>query len=241
MSTRVLAQLAPSGVVRAAINMSNFLLVSGRTETGDPAGVAPDMARAIAERLGVAVRYVPFATPGELADAALAGVWDIGLIGAEPQRAVGIAFSPAYVEIECTYMVPPDSSLTSVTDVDAPGIRIASTARAAYDLWLERNIRHATVIRAPSLDAAFEIFGRDRLEALAGLRPRLIADQARMPHARILPGLFMSVQQAIGTPRANDEGVAFLRAFVEEAKVSGFVADLIEKHGVEGLSVAGAC
>lgn len=240
MSTHVLAQLAPTGVVRAAINMANFLLVSGRTETGDPAGVAPDMARAIAERLGVAVRYVPFATPGELADAALAGVWDIGLIGAEPQRAARIAFSPAYVEIESTYMVPPGSPLTSVTDVDAAGIRIASTARAAYDLWLERHIRHATVIRTPSLDAAFEVFARDGLEALAGLRPRLIADQARMPHARILPGKFMAVQQAIGTPRANAEGAAFLRGFVEEAKASGFVSGLIEKHGIDGLSVAGA-
>jgi polar amino acid transport system substrate-binding protein len=240
MSTHVLAQLAQTGVVRAAINMANFLLVSGRTEAGDPAGVAPDMARAIAERLGVAVRYVPFATPGELADAADAAAWDIGLIAAEPQRAARIAFSPAYVEIESTYMVPPGSSLTSVTDVDAEGIRIASTARAAYDLWLERNIRHATVIRTPSLDAAFEVFARDKLEALAGLRPRLIADQARMPRARILPGQFTAVQQAIGTPRANAEGAAFLRAFVEEAKRSGFVADLIAKHGVEGLSVARA-
>jgi polar amino acid transport system substrate-binding protein len=126
-----------------------------------------------------------------------------------------------------------------VSDVDTEGIRIASTARAAYDLWLERNIRHATVIRAPSLDGAFEVFARDRLEALAGLRPRLIAEQARMPEARILPGRFMSVQQAIGTPRANVEGAAFLRAFVDEAKVSGFVAGLIEKHRVDGLSVAG--
>jgi polar amino acid transport system substrate-binding protein len=238
MSTQVRGQLAPTGVVRAGINMANFLLVSGRTETGDPAGVAPDMARAIAERLGVGVRYVPYASPGELADAALAGVWDIGLIGAEPQRAANIAFSPAYVEIEATYMVPPGSSLASVDDVDAAGVRIASTARAAYDLWLERNLRHAKVIGAPTLDGAFEIFARDKLEALAGLRPRLIADQARMPGARILAGQFMAVQQAIGTPRANAEGAAFLRQFVEDAKASGLVADLIRKHAVVGLSVA---
>jgi polar amino acid transport system substrate-binding protein len=218
--------------------MGNFLLVSGRTETGDPTGVAPDMARAIAERLGVAVRYVPFATPGELADAALDGVWDIGLIGAEPQRAARIAFSPAYVEIESTYMVPPGSLLGSVADVDAEGIRIASTARAAYDLWLERNIRLATVVRAPSLDGAFEVFARDGLDALAGLRPRLTADHARMPGSRILPGQFMAVQQAIGTPRANTEGAAYLHRFVEEAKASGFVSGLIAKHRIEGLSVA---
>lgn len=238
MSKDVVTQLAPTGVVRAAINMANALLVSGRTETGDPIGVAADMARAVAERLGVGVRYVPFPNPGELADAALGGVWDIGLIGAEPQRAVNIAFSPAYVEIESTYMVPPGSSLASIADVDAPGVRIASTGRAAYDLWLERNIRHATVVRGPTLDAAFEIFARDNLDALAGLRPRLLSDQPRMPGAQILPGQFMAVQQAIGTPRANAEGAAFLRTFVEEAKATGLVARLIEKHRIVGLSVA---
>ncbi len=240
MSTTLLGQLAPTGALRAAINMSNFLLVSGRTDAGDPMGVAPDMARAIADRLGVPVQYVPFPSPGELADAALAGVWDIGLIGAEPQRAANIAFSPAYVEIEATYMVPAGSALRVLADVDAAGVRIASTARAAYDLWLERNIRHATVVRAASLDGAFDVFARDALEALAGLRPRLLADQAKMPGARILDGQFMSVQQAIGTPRANGEGAAFLRDFVEEAKATGLVAGLIAKHRIEGLTVAPA-
>ena len=238
MSPQVLSQLAPTGVLRAGINLSNFLLVSGRTDAGDPVGVSPDIARAIADRLGVGVRYVTFPSPGELADAALANVWDIGLIGAEPQRAQTIAFSPAYVEIESTYMVPPGSKIASMADVDAKGVRIASTARAAYDLWLERNIRNATVVRTPSLDAAFEAFARDGLGALAGLRPRLIADQARMPGARILDGQFTSVQQAVGTPHANAEGAAFLREFVEEAKSSGFVAGLIRKHRIDGLSVA---
>jgi len=240
MSTTLLTQLAPTGVLRAAINLSNFLLVSGSAPDGDPAGVAPDMARAIADRLGVPVKYVPFPSPGELADAALANVWDIGLIGAEPQRAANIAFSPAYVEIEATYMVPAGSRLAAVADVDAPGVRIASTARAAYDLWLERNIRQATVVRTASLDAAYEAFARDGLEALAGLRPRLLSDQAKMPGSRILDGQFMAVQQAIGTPRANGEGAAFLRGFVEEAKASGLVAELIAKHRIVGLTVAPA-
>jgi polar amino acid transport system substrate-binding protein len=238
MSATVLSQLAPSGVLRAGINMGNFLLVTGRSPEGDPEGVSPDMARAIADKLGVAVRYVPFATPGELADAAGNDVWDIGLIGAEPQRAVKIAFSPAYVEIESTYMVPQGSSLQTVADVDASGIRIASMARAAYDLWLERNIRNATVVRTTSLDAAFEAFAAQKLEALAGLRPRLMADLAKMPGARILSGQFMAVQQAIGTSRTNAEAATFIRAFVEDAKASGLVARLIAKHKVNGLSVA---
>lgn len=238
MSPNVLTQLAPSGVLRAAINMSNFLLVTGRSAGGDPEGVSPDMARAIADKLGVAVRYVPYDTPGELADAAGNDVWDIGLIGAEPQRATKIAFSPAYVEIESTYMVPPGSKLLAVADVDASGVRIASTARTAYDLWLERNIRNASVVRTTSLDAAFETFVTDKLEALAGLRPRLMADQTKMPGARILSGQFMAVQQAIGTSRTNTEAATFIRDFVEETKASGFVANLIAKHKVNGLSVA---
>ncbi|HEY6434740.1 MAG TPA: ABC transporter substrate-binding protein, partial [Acetobacteraceae bacterium] len=234
------SELAPHGVLRAGINLSNFLLVTGRTPSGDPQGVAPDMARAVADRLGVPVRYVPFRTPGELADVADTDTWDIGLIGAEPARAEKIAFSPAYVEIEATYLVPANSSLRTVADVDQPGIRIAVTARSAYDLWLQRNIRHAELVRSTSLDSALEQFARDKLDALAGLRPRLLSDVKSLPGARILDGQFTAVQQAIGTARANTTGAAFLRDFVEDAKSSGLVATLIERHHVVGLSVAPA-
>lgn len=238
MSTDILAELAPHGVLRAGINLSNVLLVTGRDEHGSPTGVAPDMARAIADRLGVPLRLVPYARPGLLADACGSDAWDIGLIGAEPQRAETIAFSPAYAEIEATCLVPAGSPVASLAELDAPGISIASTARAAYDLWLERNIRHATVLRAESSDGAFALFRDRRLDALAGLRPRLIRDQAALPGARLLDGSFMTVQQAIGTARANAKGAAFLRDFVEEAKRTGLVAALMARHGVEGLSVA---
>ena len=234
------AELAPEGVLRAGINLSNFLLVRGRTDSGDPFGVAPDMARALAERLGVGVRYVPFPNPGQLADAAGQNIWDVGLIGAEPQRAEKIAFSPAYVEIAATFLVGAGSSIQSLADVDRPGVRIASTARAAYDLWLERNIRHAEVIRVASIDAAFEAFTTMKLDALAGLKPRLITDVQKVPGARILEGQFAAVQQAIGTNRTNTAAAAFIREFVEDAKRSGLVARLIEKHEVRGLSVAPA-
>ena len=238
MSPEVVSELAPTGVLRAGINLGNFLLVTGRSPSGDPEGVAPDMAREIAARLGVPVEYVPFPRPGELADAAERGVWDIGLIGAEPQRAEKIAFSPAYVEIEATYLVPAGSPLQTIADVDRPGVRIAVTARAAYDLWLERNIKHAELVRSASLDAAFEQFAAEKLEALAGLRPRLLTDVEKLPGARILDGQFTAVQQAVGTARKNAAGAAFLRDFVEEAKASGLVARLIERHRVRGLTVA---
>jgi polar amino acid transport system substrate-binding protein len=240
MSQEVVTELAPTGTLRAGINLGNFLLVTGKSPAGDPEGVAPDMARAIAERLGVALKLVPFKTPAELADAAGSNVWDIGLIGAEPARAEKIAFSPAYVEIQATYLVPAGSALRTVAEVDHPGIRIAVYARSAYDLWLVRNIKHAQLVHANSIDAAFDLFVEQKLEALASLRPRLLTDVERLPGARILDGQFTAVQQAVGTGKANVEGAAFLRRFVEEAKASGFVAGLIARHQVRGLSVAPA-
>ncbi len=237
-SSVVFSQLAPTGVLRAGINMSNFLLVTGRTPAGDPAGVSPDMAAAIAADLGVPLRLVPYKSPGELADAAGTGAWDIGLIGAEPARAEKIAFTPAYVEIEATYLVPAGSPLQSVTEVDRAGVRIAVAARSAYDLWLERNIKQATLMRATGLDAAYDLFVAERLEAMAGLKPRLLTDAQKLPGARILPGRFTAVQQAVGTARTSTEAAAYLRDFVERAKASGFVAELIARHQVVGLSVA---
>ncbi len=238
MSQEVVSQLAPTGVLRAGINLSNFLLVTGRSATGDPEGVAPDMAREIANRLGVPIKYVPFKTPGELADAAATNTWDIGLIGAEPQRAEKIAFTAAYCEIEATYLVPAGSPLKAIADVDKPGIRIAVTGRSAYGLWLDRNIRHAQLVKTDTLDSSYDKFVADKLDALAGLRPRLISDVKKLPGARILDGQFSAVQQAVGTERKNEAAAAFLRTFVEEAKASGLVARLIERHKVVGLSVA---
>jgi polar amino acid transport system substrate-binding protein len=239
MSPEVIAELAPTGVLRAGVNLSNFLLVTGRTPSGDPEGVSPDMARAIADKLGVPVTYVTFKSPGELADAAESGVWDIGLIGAEPQRGEKITFTAAYAEIEATYLVPAGSPLQTIADVDRPGVRIAVMGRAAYGLWLERNIRHAELIRSDTLDSAYKLFIDDRLEALAGLKPRLLTEVEQLPGSRIIEGRFSAVQQAIGTQKRNAAGAAFLSAFVEEAKASGLVVSLIEKHRVRGLTVAG--
>jgi polar amino acid transport system substrate-binding protein len=238
MSDKAKAELTPTGVLRAGINLSNFLLVTGRSADGNPEGVSPDMARAVAEKLGVSVKYVPFKTPGELGDQAGDNVWDVGLIGAEPQRAQTIAFSAAYCEIEATYMVPPGSPIKAIGDVDNKGVRIAVSARSAYGLWLENNIKNATLMAVSGLDAAFNKFKDEKLDVLAGLRPGLLKDIEKFPGAKILDGKFSAVQQAIGTPKANKAGAEFLAAFVEEAKKSGLVARLIERHKVKGLSVA---
>ena len=228
------SELAPGGTLRAGINLSNFLLVTGTAPSGDPTGVAPDMARAIADKLGVAVSYVTYPAPGALADAAGDGVWDIGLIAAEPARAETIAFTPAYVEIEATYMVPEGSPLAAIDDIDRPGVRVAVADRSAYDLYLTRHLKHAELVRAKGLAGAVELFLAERLDALAALRPGLIADADKLSGGRILDGRFTVVQQAVGTAPANRAAAAFLRDFVAEAKATDLVARLIERHGVTG-------
>jgi polar amino acid transport system substrate-binding protein len=226
-------------VLRAAINLSNFLLVTGRNDDGVPTGVSPDMASELARHLGVDVELRSYTSPGELADDAAADAWDIGNIGAEPARAEAIAFTAAYCEIECTYLVPAGSPITSVDQVDQPGVRIASAPRAAYDLWLERNLQHAELVRSTGLAGSFQMFVDDGLDALAGLRPGLIGNAAQLPGSRLLDGGFSSVQQAMGTPRGRDAaGIEYLEAFVEEMKASGFVAERIAAHRVVGLDVA---
>jgi len=239
MDPDVVAQLAPTGVLRAAINLSNFLLVTGKSDNGDPQGVSPDMARAIADQLGVPVRYICYASPGEVADAATKNEWDIGNIGAEPQRAEFIAFSPAYCEIEATYLVPAGSPIKTLAQVDRPGVRVSVMGRSAYGLWLQANIKQASLVLADSINDSYEQFVRDELDVLAGLRPRLLEDVQTLAGSVILEGKFSSVQQAIGTPRHNSEAARWLAQFVEQAKASGFVADLIGRHKVSGLTVAG--
>jgi polar amino acid transport system substrate-binding protein len=237
-SRAAVAALAPSGVLRAAINLSNFLLVTGR-DGGLLTGVSPDMAQELARRLCVGIELKGYRSPGDLADDAVHDAWDVGNIGAEPARAETIAFTAAYCEIECTYLVPPGSPIAAIDEVDQPGRRVASAPRAAYDLWLERNLRHCELVRSPDLGGSFDLFISEGLDALAGLRPALMKARERLPGSRVLDGKFSSVQQAMGTPRGRDDaGFAYLRAFVEEMKASGFVADRIATHGVVGLTVA---
>ena len=241
MDAEILSQLAPGGTLRAGLNMANILLITGSTPDGESDGVAPDMARELARRLGVPVAMVPFASPGEVADAGANDVWDIALIGAEPSRAETIDFTAAYVEIEATYLVPAGSALRTIEEVDRSGIRIAVSGRSAYDLYLSRNLQHAELVRAKGLPGAMELFVKEGLEAVAGLRPALVDEAANLPGARVLDGKFTAVQQAIGTQKGKDEALRYLRAFVEAAKASGLVARLIERHGVTGrLSVAAA-
>ncbi|MBX2854596.1 MAG: transporter substrate-binding domain-containing protein [Rhodobacteraceae bacterium] len=234
----VIAELAPNGVVRVGLNMANFLLVTGEDAFGNPVGVSPDIGRAIAAGLGVQAQFVLFPGPGAVADTANADEWDIANIAHEPQRANDITFSPAYCEIESTYLVPDGSPLQRIEDVDRAGVRIASMRRAAYTLWLEQNLQHAELVLADSIDGSFELFVSQKLDALAGLRPRLTDDLKQLDNARLFDGKFTAVQQAIGTPKRNTAGAAWLKAFVEQANEDGLPGRLITTHGAKGLSPA---
>ena len=181
MST-VRAELAPTGTLRAAINLSNFLLVSDRSSSGDPIGVSPDMARAVADRLGVPVEYVLYETPGALADTALDDLWDIGNLGAEPERAKTIDFTAAYAEIQATYLVPEGSPIGSVDEVDRDGVRISVSGRSAYGLWLADHIEHAQLVKADGVEASF---GERHLKLLDCRHPRSVARPSQVKNCKI--------------------------------------------------------
>lgn len=232
------SELAPTGKLRVGINLSNFLLTRTDSRTGEYGGVAVDLGRELAGRLGVPAEVIAYESPGKLADVAKSNAWDVGFLGAEPQRANEIDFTAAYVEIEATYLVPPGSPITTIEEVDRPGVRIAISGKSAYDLYLTRNLKHAELVRETGMDNVFKRFVDDRLDALAGLKPRLITDQQALPGSRILDGRFTAVQQAIGTPKGRPAGAQYLRDFAEDAKRSGLVAQLIEKNNVRGLTVA---
>jgi len=239
MTQSIAEELAPNGVLRAGINMSNFLLVSSEAPDGSPAGVSPDMAKAIADKLDVSLELIPYKGPGDVADGAINNEWDIGNIAAEAERAKTINFSSAYCEIQATYLLPAGTPIKSIQDVDKPGVRISVKERAAYDLWLTENLKHATLERFATMEDSFTEFVNRPLDVLAGLRPKLIEDAERLAGSTVMQESFTAVQQSIGCQQGKPLAAAFLNEFVQDSIRSGLVASLIEKHNVSGrLSVA---
>jgi polar amino acid transport system substrate-binding protein len=236
MNPALKAELVPTGTLRIGVNLGNFLLVNKDPASGALRGVVPDLSAELAGRFGVPVQLMPHKGAGEVADAY--ATWDIAFIGAEPKRAEQIAFTTAYLEIPATYLVPAGSPICKLADVDQPGVRIATAARSAYDLYLSRNLKHAQLVRAEGIPASYELFVKEKMDVLSGLLPRLASDVERLPGARILDGKFTAVQQAIGTPKARSAAAAYLQKFVDEIKASGLVARLIAKHGARGVNVA---
>jgi polar amino acid transport system substrate-binding protein len=230
------SELAPTGKLRAGMNLGNALFTTKDAATGELRGVAVDLVRELGSRLGVPVEMVVHATPGDVADAVNKGTWDVAILAIAQARAQTIAFSPAITEIEATYAVHNDSALRSAGQVDASGIRISAPEKAGYELYLTQTLRNATLIRSKGFQESLDLFKERRADALAGLKPTLLESMGKLPDARLLEGKFMTVNHGLCTPRARRAAAEYLKAFAEEMNASGFVARSIARHGVQGLS-----
>ena len=234
----VRSDLAPTGSLRVGINYGNFILATRDAATGESRGVAIDLARELAGRLGVRVDIVAYDSVAVMVEAAPTNTWDIAFLGSDPAREKLIDFTAAYLEIEATYLVPGASALRAAAEVDRPGIRVAAPSKANYELFLSRHLQQATLVSTPGGEAAFELLKAGKVDALAGLKQALITLTDKLPGSRMLDGRFMAVQQSIGVPRGRAAGLAYLRGLVEEAKASGLVARAIAATGARGVSVA---
>ena len=234
----VVKELAPSGTLRAAINFGNTVLAQRDPAGGVPRGVSGDLARELAKRLGTPIEYVTFDAAGKVFEALKAGAWDIAFMAIDPVRSEGLEFTGPYVVIEGAYAVPVNSALKTNEDVDREGVRIAVARGSAYDLYLTRAIKQAKLVREPSGPEALAMFQRDKLEAAAGVKQPIIAFAKEHPEFRVIPGRFMVIEQAMGTPKGREAGVRYLREFIEEMKASGFVANALKASNQPDAAVA---
>lgn len=241
VSATVRQAFAPTGKLRASINLGNPILANKHPQTSEPFGVSIDLARAFAQRLGVDIELVVFDAAGKSVEAVRAEQADIGFFAIDPLRGEGIHFTAPYVLIEGSYMVPEASPIHSNDEVDRPGVRVTVGKGSAYDLFLTRELQQAEIVRAPTSPTVVDVFVAQMLEVAAGVKQQLEADLQRFSGYRLLPGRFMVIQQAMGTPKSRGgEAAAFLAQFVEDMKASGFVAEALRRHGIQGASVAPA-
>lgn len=232
--------LAPSGRLRAAINFGNPILATRDAATGEARGVSVDLARELGKRLGVPVELVTYTAAGKVVEGARSGEWDIAFVAIDPQRGAGMAQTSPYVVIEGAYLVPQASPIRTNADVDRQGTRIVVGAGSAYDLYLSREIRNATLVRAPTSPLVVDTMLAQGSDVAAGVKQQLEADARRQPGLRLLDGRFMVINQAMAMPLGRPEGARYLSAFVEEMKASGFVAQALARHRIEGAAVAAA-
>ena len=235
-----IAELAPTGTLRAAINFGNPILAMQDAATGEPRGVSVDLSRELGWRLGVPVELVKFTSAGKVVEAVKNAQVDIAFVGIDPVRGADMLQTPPYVIIEGTYLVKNDSPLKTNSDVDRAGIRIAVGSGSAYDLFLTREIKFATLVKAPTSPTVTDLFITQNLDVAAGVKQQLQADAKRLPGLRLFDERFMVIQQAMGLPKGRDAAARYLSAFVEEMKASGFVATALVRHGIEGATVAAA-
>jgi polar amino acid transport system substrate-binding protein len=232
------ADLAPTGKLRAAINFGNPVLASKDPATGEPGGISADLARELARRLDVAIEFVRYDQAGKVVEGLKSAAWDICFLAIDPLRVADISFTAPYVVIEGVYMVADASPIRSSADVDRPGTRVGVIVGSAYDLFLSRELKQATIVRAASAEAIMDLWIAGKLDAVAGVKPQLEAIAKRMPGLRLLPKQFMAINQAMGTPRGRAAGTRYLHAFIAEMKASGFIAQAFVRNRIEGASMA---
>jgi polar amino acid transport system substrate-binding protein len=239
ISPALVSAFAPGGTLRASINLGNPILANRNPDGGEPVGVSIDLAREFARRLGVGIELVVFEKAAASVDAVKNEKADIGFFAIDPARSEGLLFTAPYVLIEGSYLVSEASALTDNAQVDAQGHRISVGSGSAYDLFLTREIRHADIVRLQGAAPALAALRSGEVEVAAGIRQLLEGEAQRAPGVRVLPGRFMVIQQAMGTPASRGaDAQALLAAFVEEMKASGFVADALKRHRIEGAIVA---
>ena len=237
----IIQTFAPAGALRASINLGNSILANRDAATGRPVGVSIDLAKGLAERLGVALELVVFDAAAKSVEALATGRADVGFFAIDPLRAEDIAFTAAYVLIEGAFLVRADSPIHGNDQVDRAGHRVAVGKGSAYDLYLSRELREAQLVRAPTSQTVVDTFVAEGLEVAAGVKQQMQADASRLSGLRLLPGRFMVIAQAMGMPRGRGESASlYLRRYVEEMKAIGFVAQALARHGIEGASVAPA-
>ena len=236
-SSPPVAELAPTGKLRAAINFGNPILAL-RNADGTPRGVSVDLAHELGRRIGVPVELVTFTSAGVSVDAVTRGQVDIGFVAIDPARGAGMYQTAPYVVIEGAYLVKNASPITRNEDVDKPGVRIVVGNASAYDLYLTRELKNARLVKAPTSPAVTDVFLAQNLEVAAGVKQQLEADAKRVGGVRLLPGRFMVINQAMGLPKGRDAAAAYVERFIEEMKASGFVAAALQRHGIEGAAVA---
>jgi polar amino acid transport system substrate-binding protein len=240
-SPEVVRDLAPTGKLRAAINLVNTVIAQRHSNAGTPKGVSADLARELARRLGVPIEYVIFYGAGKEFEAAKRGVWDIGFFALDPERATQVDFTAPYVVIQGGYLVANDSPVHSIADADRPGTRIAVGRGSVYDLYLTRTLKHAELVRVSpaGLPTILDEYYENKLDVAAFITIPLAAFAKGDPDTRLVDGTFMDIEQAVATPKGRGEaGRRYLHAFMEEMKASGYVEAALLRSGKTEAAVA---
>ena len=226
-------KLAPNGVLRVGINMSNFLLINGKDSDGLPDGVSPDIGKRLARELNVECKLIQFKKPGLLADAVDEDMWDIGNIACEKERSKTIDFTNPYVNIDANFMFRKKDNLKTNDDINLPGIKIAVLERSAYDLWLTENFKNVELIRVNTIEESHQLFREDKVNVLAGLKPKLIEEIKTNNDFQIINNPFTYIKQSIGIKKGNPETLDFLNKFITNLIKEGYVENLLKKHNVQ--------